>query len=99
MQMLDKEQIIARLKEYKRKQAARFGVTKMGIFGSVAKGTALENSDIDIVVELSKKNLLNRIGLKISLEAFLGKPVDIVSYRENLSPLLKDRIKKDVIYV
>ena len=35
----------------------------------------------------------------MSLETFLGESVDIVSYRENLSPLLKERIKKDVIYV
>ena len=97
--MLNQKQVIALLKEYKQKQAARFGVTKMGVFGSVARGTAMENSDIDIVVEFSKRNLLNRIGLKMSLETFLGESVDIVSYRENLSPLLKERIKKDVIYV
>ena len=97
--MLNQEQIITLLKEYKQKQAARFGVTKMGVFGSAARGTAMKNSDIDIVVEFSKRNLLNRIGLKMSLETFLGESVDIVSYRENLSPLLKERIKKDVIYV
>ena len=71
----------------------------MGIFGSVARGSANESSDIDIVVELNKRNLLNRIGLKMSLEDFLGVPVDVVAYREDLSPLLKERITKDVIYV
>lgn len=97
--MLNKEQIIALLKDYKQKQAAEFGVIKMGVFGSFARGLASECSDVDIVVELSKKNLLNRIGLQMSLENFLGMPVDVVAYRENLSPLLKKRIKKDVIYV
>ncbi len=53
----------------------------------------------DIVVELNKRNLLNRIGLKMSLEDFLGVPVDVVAYREDLSPLLKERIARDVIYV
>lgn len=71
----------------------------MGVFGSVARGTFKEGSDVDIVVELSKRYLLNRIGLKNSLEAYHGMPVDIVSYRENLNPLLKNRIKRDVIYV
>ncbi len=71
----------------------------MGVFGSVARGTANKDSDVDIVVEINKHNLLNRIGLKMSLENFLGMPVDIVSYREDLSPLLKERISKDVIYV
>ena len=97
--MINKEQIILLLKEYKKKQADKFGVTKMGVFGSIAMGNANEDSDIDIVVELNKRNLLNRIGLKMSLEDFLGMPVDVVTYRENLSPLLKERISKDVIYV
>ncbi len=87
------------MKKFKKEQSKRFGVTKMGIFGSVARGSVHESSDIDIVVELSKQNLLNRIGLKMSLEKFLGMPVDVVAYRENLSPLLKERITKDVIYV
>ena len=97
--MINKKHIISLLKEYKKKQAEKFGITKMGIFGSVARGTVNKDSDIDIVVELSKRNLLNRIGLKMSLEDFLGMPVDVVTYREDLSPLLKERISKDVIYV
>ena len=97
--MINIEHIIALLKEYKKKKAEKFGVTKMGVFGSVARGTVNKNSDIDIVVQLSKRNLLNRIGLKMSLEDFLGMPVDVVTYREELSPLLKERISKDVIYV
>ena len=98
--MTNKEQIIALLQEYKSsEQIEQFGITKMGIFGSVARGSADKNSDIDIVVELSKRNLLNRIGLKMSLENFLGMTVDIVVQRNDLSPLLKKRIKKDVIYV
>ncbi len=97
--MIDKEQIITLLKEYKSKQAGKFGVSKIGIFGSVARGFANENSDIDIVVELNKRNLLKRIGLKMSIEDFLGMPVDVVVYRDGLSQLLKERIKKDVIYV
>ncbi len=97
--MINKKKIIALLKKFKKEQSKRFGVTKMGIFGSVARGSVHESSDIDIVVELSKQNLLNRIGLKMSLEKFLGMPVDVVAYRENLSPLLKERITKDVIYV
>ncbi len=97
--MINKEHIIALLKKYKKEQSKRFGVTKIGVFGSVARGSAEEGSDIDIVVELSKRNLLNRIGLKMSLEDFFGVPVDVVAYREDLSPLLKERITKDVVYV
>ncbi|WP_457552321.1 nucleotidyltransferase family protein [Desulfobacula sp.] len=47
--MINKEHIIALLKKYKKEQSKRFGVTKMGIFGSVARGSINEGSDIDIV--------------------------------------------------
>lgn len=97
--MTNKQNILFLLKEYKEKQADQFGIVKMGIFGSVARETENKNSDVDIVVELKKRNLLNRIGLKMSLEDFLKMPVDIVSYREDLNPLLKERILQDVIYV
>lgn len=89
--MINKKQIIALLQEYKSsKQAKKFGIIKMGVFGSVARGSADKNSDINIVVELSKKNLLNRIGLKMSLENILGMSVDVVVQRNDLSSLLKN---------
>lgn len=97
--MIDKDQILLLLKEYKKNSSQKFGITKMGVFGSFARGTFKHDSDIDIVVEIEKRNLLNRISLQLSLEKFLGIPVDIVVYRDSLSPLLKKRIKRDVIYV
>ena len=51
--MIDKEQILALLKEYKKNRSGKFGITKMGVFGSVARGTFKQGSDIDIVVELN----------------------------------------------
>ena len=96
---MNKERIIAQLKEYKKQKAHEFGIKKMGIFGSVAVETFKEDSDIDIVVELERRNLLNRIGLKLSLEKYLGAPVDVVTYRDDMNPLLKKRINRDVIYV
>lgn len=97
--MINKEHIITLLKEYKKNQAEQFGVVKMGLFGSVARGSVNKDSDIDIVVEFKKRNLLNRIGLKMSLEDYLDMPVDVVAYRGDLNPLLKERISRDVIYV
>lgn len=97
--MINKEHIITLLKEYKKNQAEQFGVVKMGLFGSVARGSVKKDSDIDIVVEFKKRNLLNRIGLKMSLEDYLDMPVDVVADRGDLNPLLKERISRDVIYV
>jgi len=96
---MDKEQVIELLKKYKKEISENFGVTKIGIFGSVARGTSDGDSDIDVVVVLKKQNLLNTIGLRNDLEEYFETPVDVVNYRDSLSPLLKRRIDKDVIYV
>lgn len=78
----------------------RQGVTRAAFFGSVARGEAKKNSDIDILVELPKKmSLLDVVGLKLDLEEKLGKKVDLVEYAA-IHPLLKDNILKEqkIIY-
>ncbi|MFH1504434.1 MAG: nucleotidyltransferase domain-containing protein [Candidatus Omnitrophota bacterium] len=72
---------------------------RLGVFGSVARDTANENSDIDIVVILKKQDLLEIIGIKQGLEESLKSPVDVVSYREKMNSFLKKRIDKEAIYV
>ena len=67
-------------------------VSKASLFGSVVRGEAREDSDIDILVEFKgKKSLLDLAGLKIELEELVGRRIDILTYN-SLHPLLKDRI-------
>jgi hypothetical protein len=56
---MDRENILALLRMYKKQHAEHFGVIRIGVFGSVARGTLKDGSDVDIVVELNKRNLLN----------------------------------------
>lgn len=73
------------------------GVTRCSFFGSFAKGTEKEESDIDIMVELPKdKTLLDLIDLKLILEEKLGKKVDVITYA-SVSPFLKPIISKEEI--
>ena len=75
-------------------------VIKAAIFGSVARGEAKKQSDIDILVKLKKgKTLFDFVGLKFELEEKLGKKVDLVSYNA-IKPRLKNIILKDekIIY-
>jgi hypothetical protein len=54
----------------------RYGVSKAGLFGSVARGESGGDSDVDIVVEFrGEKSLLNLAGLKIDIEERLGRMV------------------------
>jgi len=75
-------------------------VAKVSIFGSMARGEANEQSDIDLVVEFSKrKSLLTLVALERTISTALGRKVDLLT-EAAISPYLRDRIKRDlrVIY-
>jgi len=68
------------------------GVKSAALFGSIVRGEATEESDIDILVEFKgKKSLLDLAGLKIELQELLGRNVDVLTYA-SLHPLLKKNI-------
>jgi uncharacterized protein len=75
-------------------------VAKLEVFGSVARGDANKNSDIDLLVEFSKrKSLLALVSLERQMSAALGRKVDLLT-EAAISPYLRDRINRDrrVIY-
>lgn len=77
----------------------RHGIKRAGIFGSVAKGNATSQSDIDILVELgSEISLLDFVGIKFELEDHLGRKVDLVEYQA-IKPRLKNRIMSEEIRI
>jgi predicted nucleotidyltransferase len=70
-------------------------VSKVSVFGSVARGEADAQSDIDLLVEFSKrKSLLALVALERQLSAALGKKVDLLT-EAAISPYLRDQIKRD----
>ena len=96
---MNKEQIIKIVNNHKQELHEKYGVEKIGLFGSYAKDSAQKESDIDIVVELKKPDLFLLIALKDHIEKILKSDVDIVRYRDNMNTLLKQRINKEAIYV
>ena len=77
----------------------RYGVTRAGVFGSVVRGEAKEDSDVDILVEIeSKISLLDFVGLQLELEEALGKRVDLGEYG-TIKPIIKDRILKEQVVI
>lgn len=66
----------------------KHNVKKASLFGSVVKGSSLEDSDIDILVELADElSLFDFIGLKNELEDSIEKKVDLVEYETIKEPL------------
>ena len=97
--MLVLRECIKKLEQFKANFGQKFGIIKLGIFGSVARNENTENSDIDIVVELKRPSLVIMYELKEALKTLFGCEVDLVRFRETLRPLFKSNIQRDVIYV
>src|SRR2546423_13855296 len=75
-------------------------VAKLERFGSSARGEAREDSDIDLLVEFSKrKSLLALVSLERKMSAVLGRKVDLL-IEAAISPYLRQKINRDrrVIY-
>ena len=70
-------------------------VTFLGLFGSVARGEASSESDIDLVVRFSKrKSLLDLVRIEREIAEALGREVDLVT-EASLSPYLQERIQNE----
>nr|MBA5586394.1 nucleotidyltransferase family protein [Anaerobacillus isosaccharinicus]QOY38719.1 nucleotidyltransferase family protein [Anaerobacillus isosaccharinicus] len=95
--MLNRRYIEEQLKASKKDLQALFGVIKIGIFGSYARGEQQETSDIDILIELGKPIGLEFLDIKYYLEEKLGIPVDLVT-KNSLKPQLREMILEEVIY-
>jgi|LSQX01.1.fsa_nt_gb predicted nucleotidyltransferase len=93
--MKTKEQYINLLSEFRKNRGYVYGINKLGIFGSVARGEQEEGSDVDIYYEGEPLSILKIAALKEELETALGNHVDIVRLRKTMSNLLKKRIKKE----
>ena len=79
--------------------AARHGAHNLRVFGSVARGEAGPESDLDILVEMEPgKSLLDHVALMQDLEDLLQRKVDLVSERA-LHWYIRDRVLAEAIYL
>jgi predicted nucleotidyltransferase len=76
---------------------SRRGVVRAGVFGSVARGEATDQSDVDFLVEFEKgRTLLDLSGLRLDLMELLGCEVDVAT-PGSLHPKLRDRIMGELV--
>jgi predicted nucleotidyltransferase len=77
--------------------AAQYGASNIRVFGSVARGEAGPESDIDVLIHLeSGRSLLDIVAIKQDLEELLGRKVDVLT-ESSISPYLRDHILRDAI--
>jgi uncharacterized protein len=76
-----------------------FGVRELAVFGSVARGSATESSDVDILVDFeTTPSFQSFMGLRSFLEDLLGLPIDLAD-RAALRPALRETIEREALRV
>ena len=96
---MTKQDILYFLQLHKEELSQKFGVTKIGLFGSYARESATAESDIDIAVELESSNSFRSFfSLLHFLEDGLHKKIDL-GIEHSIKPIAKEQILKEIIYV
>ena len=97
--MISQSEVIKLIAENKPFLKNKFGVERIGIFGSYAKNNFSELSDIDVLIELREQKYDFWVSVKLYLEKLLGKPVDLIAAGSHLRKGFLTTINKDIIYV
>lgn len=95
---MTKAYILDFLQSHKSELHSKFGLIRIGLFGSYAKDSADEHSDIDLAIETEKKDFFLREELREYLENAFHTPVDI-GYADSFRDFYKRKIANEIIYV
>jgi len=96
---MTRDDILGFLSSHKLELNRTFGVVKIGLFGSYARGDQREDSDIDIAVEMETDHLFrNFFALQRYLGENLHKRIDL-GIESALKPVVKEKILKETMYV
>lgn len=72
--------------------AARHGARNVRVFGSVVRGEDIEDSDLDLLVDMQEgRSLYDLVGLQQDIEKLLGRKADVLT-ESGINRYLKDRI-------
>lgn len=96
---MDRQRALELLSRSKPELQARFGVTRLALFGSTARNTATSNSDVDVLVAFDGPATSKRyFGVQFYLEDLLGLPIDLVTEKA-LRPELRPYIEQEKVNV
>lgn len=91
------EEIRQRLRQEKPRLAEDYGVSEIGVFGSIARGEGEEGSDVDILVRFDRPiGLIRFVGLEQEIEELLGVEVDLTTPK-GLKPWMRSRVEDEVV--
>ena len=97
-----RDEIIKKIREQYPYLSRKYGVRRIGLFGSVARNSTRIDSDVDIVVEFDKPIGLRFIEFVEYMENLLGKEVDVLT-KDGIKNIrvknVSSEIERDIIYV
>ena len=95
---MSSDEIVQQLAACRQKLSA-FHVKSLAVFGSVARGEARPDSDIDVLVEFDGPARFDSyMDLKLFLEELLGRPVDLLT-RNGVRPELRPYVEREAVHV
>lgn len=97
--MKSKTEYINLLQSVKEELKERYSISSLRLFGSVARDEHIQSSDVDICVDTETPNPFIIMDIKEFLENILECSVDIVRFRPNMNPFLKQQIENEGIYI
>lgn len=92
---LTAEEVLNGLRQRQPDWHRRFHVVELGLFGSVARGDARPDSDLDVWVQLDPLTPYALVHLKQELEELMQCPVDLVRLRDRMAPTLRKGIEQE----
>jgi uncharacterized protein len=96
---MDREIVLTLLAEHKPQLQRQFGVRSLALFGSTARGTAVDGSDVDVLISFDAPTTSRQyFGAQFYLEDVLKCPVDLVTEKA-LRKELRPYIERDAVHV
>jgi predicted nucleotidyltransferase len=92
------ERVKGTLAQLKPELADKYGVSSIGLFGSVVRDDFTATSDIDIVVDFSRPIGIEFVDMADYIEQVLKQRVDVIS-RNGIKPKYFNAIESEIIYV
>jgi predicted nucleotidyltransferase len=89
--------ILEKLRHHKPELQRKYPISRLGVFGSYARGEATIDSDIDIAVEITGPMGLNFVAMADEIEDLFGIKTDIVPLR-SIKPQYLPSVQKDIVY-
>lgn len=94
----DLGEIAARIRAHSRELKERFGIVRIGVFGSFVHGEQTDASDVDLLVEMPNKGGFLYVQAAQYVEDFLGRDVDFAD-ATLLKERLRERVLREAVYV